>query len=83
VKSRRVYLKKWQQTTVLTGVFCGISVTELEVFESGTQFSLDILYGVGRKAQLLKERQIKGMICWLAFWILLPAQRNVKINSDE
>jgi hypothetical protein len=36
---------------------------------------------VGRKAKFAKERWIRKTNCSLAFWVLLPALRNMKINS--
>ena len=37
----------------------------------------------GRTEKFAKERWIQKTNCSLAFWMLLPAYRHVKIKSDE
>jgi len=56
------------------------SVTELELFEYGAQFSLDFFVWGWTKSVIEKRKET---ICWLVFCILLPAQKNVKTNSNE
>ena len=56
----------------------------MEMFESPDLILLDFFLCVVRlRPKITGERWIQQTNCWLAFWMLLAAQRNVKINSDE
>jgi len=56
----------------------------MELFESPDLTTLDFLFvGLGEERSLEKEGRYTRPIARSHFWMLLPAQRNVKISSDE
>jgi len=62
-------------------------LTEIQLFECGAHFSslspLCVVCGVAQRAEFTIEPWLQQTNCSLVFLMPLPAQRNVKINSDE
>jgi len=66
------------------GVHINTRIAVIQLVESPYLTLLDFFVcGVGLRANFTKEKWIRETNCLLAVWMLLPALRNMKINSDE
>jgi len=58
-------------------------ITEREPFDSPELAPLDLFLWGWKKSETYVEKWIHQTNCSPAIWMLLSAQRNTKINSDE